>query len=466
MDQEKPFKTIEVVDFKTNQICKVACMSCIRGHRTTSCGIPVCRTKIFWTVKRPGRPSNSCTCRYGATGGCKCVVARSACPHKSKKGEKRSGECRCDEQGRYCCLLEPDHWAALFALQKPNVEFFPSREALEAKQAAAAISMQHFSPSPMHTITSPSERVSLPSTPGPIVHTPGSHVMPPPYSAFSPLSTSLTPRFGLMGIGAPQGSHDVGIDVLAWDNNAPIPSREFQAPFVDSQPPRSSCCQTPATTISHTASPLPVPDIPFIQPEPLHDMTLPQQYNGTGEVGDLHGTIPPSVLSSTQSPAYDFERLRADYYHYQFPNAICQNCGVSGCTCKNCPPPFQNPGTGSWAQCCSRKHAREPTPGAVPNKVQRSSNYDGSSGIHQHAQAQQTSGGCCGSSSQQELSGEHDPVQFGNGVIPADFDAFNLDHEFVMPDGSAPLNIADYLSVDLDAEPPDDDQNTNGCCCR
>jgi hypothetical protein len=136
MDQEKPFKTIEVVDSRTKQVCKVACMSCIRGHRTTSCGIPVCRTKVFWTVKRPGRPSNSCTCRYGATGGCKCVVAKSACPHKAKKGEKRSGECRCDEQGRYCCLLEPEHWAALHGLQKPTVDFFPSRELLESNQAS------------------------------------------------------------------------------------------------------------------------------------------------------------------------------------------------------------------------------------------------------------------------------------------------------------------------------------------
>ncbi|KAK3109548.1 hypothetical protein LTR53_017085, partial [Teratosphaeriaceae sp. CCFEE 6253] len=119
MEQEKPFKTIEVLDSRTNQLCKVACMSCIRGHRTTACGNPVCRSKIFWTVKRPGRPSNSCNCRYGATGGCKCVVARSACPHKSKKGEKRSGECRCEEQGRYCCLIEPEQWEALMALRKP-----------------------------------------------------------------------------------------------------------------------------------------------------------------------------------------------------------------------------------------------------------------------------------------------------------------------------------------------------------
>ncbi|KAF2214835.1 hypothetical protein CERZMDRAFT_82744 [Cercospora zeae-maydis SCOH1-5] len=428
----------------------------------------VCRTKIFWTVKRPGRPSNSCTCRYGATGGCKCVVARSACPHKSKKGEKRGGECRCDEQGRYCCLLEPDHWSALLALQKPHVEFFPNREALETKQAAAAMSMQHFSPSPMHTITSPSERASLPRTPGPIVHIPGPHIMPAHYAAFSPASRTLTPRFGLMGIGAPQGSHhDVELDVLAWDNNTPIPSREFQPQYADAQLPRGSCCQTPATTISHIASPQAVAEIPFIQPEPLHDLTLPQPYNGTGQVGELHGTILPSVLTPTQSSTYDFERLQADYYHYQFPNAICQNCGVSGCTCKNCPPPFQNPGTGSWAQCCSRKHAREPTPGAVPKKVQRSSNYDGTRGIHQHSQSQQLTGDCCGSSAQQELNGGQDPVQLDDGsVVPTDFDAFNLDHEFVMPDGSAPLNIADYLSVDLDADPPDDSQNLGGCCCR
>ena len=136
MDLEKPFKTIEVIDKDTKQVCKIACMSCIRGHRTTSCGIPVCRSKVFWTVKRPGRPSNSCTCRFNASGVCKCVTAIPKCPHKSRKGEKRSSECRCDEQGRFCCLLEPEHWRKLMALEKPTVQFYPSRETLEAWQAS------------------------------------------------------------------------------------------------------------------------------------------------------------------------------------------------------------------------------------------------------------------------------------------------------------------------------------------
>ena len=161
MDQEKPFKTIEVIDSRTQQVCKVACMSCIRGHRTTSCGIPVCRSKIFWTVKRPGRPSNSCNCRFGATGGCRCVVAKNACPHKPKKGEKRSGECRCDEQGRYCCLLEPEQWAVLMALGKPLADFYPSREAMEARFTAPAPMSMPMTPQ-THTF------VSMPGTPAPM----------------------------------------------------------------------------------------------------------------------------------------------------------------------------------------------------------------------------------------------------------------------------------------------------------
>ena len=87
-------------------------------------------------------------------------------------------------------------------------EFDEQLAALEAKQASN-LSRQSFSPAALHSIATPSDFSSLPGTPV-------SHIMAAPYQSFSPQSTSLTPRFGMMGIGAPQGSEpDVGLDVLA-----------------------------------------------------------------------------------------------------------------------------------------------------------------------------------------------------------------------------------------------------------
>ena len=350
MEPDKPFKTIEVIDSRTKQVCKIACMSCIRGHRTTSCGIPVCRTKIFWTVKRPGRPSNSCTCRYGSAGGCKCVVAKAACPHKPKKGEKRSGECRCDEQGRYCCLLEPQHWDTLIALQKPTVDFFPTREDLEAKHVPpAAISL---SMSPTFAGNSPRASnvrsgSSMPASrniPQPL------QFVPSPYS-----SQSITPRFGMMGIAAPQGNaENFTPDSLSWESPAPPAPREYQPiHYQQAQLPQDrSCCQGPAS---------PPPPYQFIQQiPPTHASGLPQQATFEPFGNIMHSVSIPDQVQPMEpvEPARKLDKFKSDYINYQFPSAICQTCGLNGCTCRNCPPVMQNANNGSWAQCCGRKHAR------------------------------------------------------------------------------------------------------------
>ncbi|KAF2725778.1 hypothetical protein K431DRAFT_52777 [Polychaeton citri CBS 116435] len=122
---------IEVIDANNGQFCKIACMSCIRGHRTTSCGITNCRNKVFWTVKRPGRPSNACNCAM-VGGVCICTLSVPICPHKAKRGGKRSVDCRCDEQGRFCCYVTEADWAALTAGAKPRIKFFENREDLRA----------------------------------------------------------------------------------------------------------------------------------------------------------------------------------------------------------------------------------------------------------------------------------------------------------------------------------------------
>lgn len=488
MEQEKPFKTIEVVDSRTNQVCKVACMSCIRGHRTTSCGIPVCRTKIFWTVKRPGRPSNSCTCRYGATGGCKCVVARSACPHKSKKGEKRSGECRCDEQGRYCCVLEPDHWNTLLALGNPSVNFFSTREALEAKQIAIAQAPLPPTPAYSAMASPPPSMHSVPSTPGPNGHVLPMQIVTSGYEGYPPQQpTTLTPRFGMMGIEAPMGSQrHVSTNVLIWEGQAPTAPGDFNPVFESMPEGQRSCCQ-PARPSTHDAhSPRPETEASYTQPA-----SMPPASHGLNSTHDhsLSGPLSPQI------PHFDLERLRTDYFNYQFPSAICQNCGLNGCTCKNCPPPFQNYGTGSWAQCCGRKHARDVQPNPAPVKVARTETYDSS--MQSQAQQQPVSV----SHSQEHFVATTpfhlDGHDFANGFVDLalphveghpDFSTFDIDNDLLLADVGQPLDISEFLNSELERMHPEsptarDEGERNGigtgvgakegggntgggCCCR
>lgn len=474
MEQQKPFKTIEVVDSRTSQVCKVACMSCIRGHRTTSCGIPVCRTKVFWTVKRPGRPSNSCTCRYGATGGCKCVVARSACPHKSKKGEKRSGECRCDEQGRYCCLIEPEHWSALLSLRKPTVDFFPSREALEAKQMAS--DQMSLPQTPAYaSMTSPSLVESVPGTPASQNGIPPLHIMPNNYDGYHQPQTGLTPRFGMMGIGAPMGStgYNTSRDVLVWNGTTPVAPREpnrQHSLFEASQANESSCCQQPRSTV-----PSPVPS-QVNTPYAPDSETSARPREATSSIVDMSQLSPPP-------PAFDFNRLQADYLNYQFPSAICQNCGLSGCTCRNCPPVFQNFGTTSWAQCCGRKHARDAPSISAPQKVARTATYEPLPNIvpssqpdhalpppapHPEKEPFQTR--------DSGFAADFQDSQLSHGNVSLDLDPFQLDHDLLLPDGTE-LDISEFLMSDLDQSNQavasngvtggheDEGGGSGGCCC-
>jgi len=465
---EKPFKTIEVVDVRTNQVCKVACMSCIRGHRTTACGIAVCRSKIFWTVKRPGRPSNSCSCRYGATGGCKCVVARSACTHKSKKGEKRSGECRCEEQGRFCCLIEPEQWEALMALQKPVVQFFATPEALDAS---------HGTPTSMSTATTPaylgSPRIfgSLPGTPARL-HSPRPLPDPSsPYIGYQSPPVTLTPRFGMMGIGGPQGSEETVMpDVLAWDGQVPLAPREYQPPhrqLPQEEEPRS-CCQSSAT-LQHS-----------VQVEDYS--TLNQSIVPPPGFVPFSGLMPDTNVSLEQpltQPTFDFNKLQNDYYNYQFPSAICQTCGLSGCTCRNCPPVMQSSINGSWAQCCGRKHARtaayvaptvppafeQQTTGQALHTLPTTTAHDQSGQDVFVAEphepdlfAQQLFAPMPLFDGHQQLDLYSPPLQLEPESIP-DFTPFDPGEAFALPGSDANIDLSDYLMEELEPS------QSQGCCC-
>lgn len=468
MDQmDKPFKTIEVVDSRTSQLCKVACMSCIRGHRTTSCGIPVCRSKVFWTVKRPGRPSNSCTCRYGGGGGCKCVVVsnKTTCPHKAKKGEKRSGECRCDEQGRYCCLIEPDHWSALIALQKPTVLFFPTREALEVQSVAPLL---HTLPATSTYLAASPQQLS---TIVPTASLDGIHPLRGLQGQLNGTQTAmrspLGSRFQMMGIGTAQGSEAALPDALAWDGQVQSLPHSYQPNAYQSPPPQqeepSSCCQGPS------------PPLPQVQP--LSQYIPPHP---TGHISGHQTPFDPfeDVLQNASIPArqtpapapFDYNKMTSDYYSYQLPNAICQNCGLSGCTCKHCPPVLQNFSNGSWAQCCGRKHART-LPPAAPQPASSEGVFVG----------QFVSPGASTFSPQQfddiphfvsDIGGSPDLAVPLSSAPTSEFPTFDLGNDVPMSiNGSPPLSISDFLM----SEPEDFERDqlmdedevgeTCGCDC-
>nr|POE49255.1 hypothetical protein CFP56_32405 [Quercus suber] len=475
---EKPFKTIEVIDARTSQACKVACMSCIRGHRTTSCGIPVCRTKIFWTVKRPGRPSNSCTCRYGGGGGCKCVVAASkvTCPHKSKKGEKRSGECRCDEQGRYCCVLDPQHWTALFALQKPTIEFFPTREALEARTVAPTPFTAPATPA--YAAPSPHFVYAAPHTPGSLNGTQPVYGVQDPFVGVQPQTRSppVRTRFQMMGIGGPQGPRQVVPDPFAWEGQAPPAPLPFHQTQHQVQPPQqeeaSSCCQS----LPSSLPPQLQPHMPYDLPDQTFDRSTPD----TSYV-PIAGVLPNPITSAEQIPSptvFDYNKMTTDYFNYQLPNAICQNCGLSGCTCKHCPPVLQNFDNGSWAQCCGRKHART----LPPTTSQPSATTDTFVPTFSQHEATSFAAPQHYSPLPQFTTDLRAPIELAGLQSPAatsEFTNFDLDHDMAMPIGvSTPLSLSDFLMSDLESTEKDrvlgesevgnneeEDSGGGGCGC-
>ncbi|RMY76451.1 hypothetical protein D0862_13741 [Hortaea werneckii] len=269
-----------------------------------------------------------------------------------KKGEKRTVECRCDEQGRYCCFLEPKHWDQLMALQKPTVDFYKTKEDLEASHAAQAPTS--FPMTPAFSTRSPRtfSVSSTRSTPGPQNTGPPLQFVPSEYNVRSP-SQTITPRFGMMGIGGPQGSEQsVTPDVLAWNTPLPQAAQEYhQSQFAANVrlPEDRGCCQGPTSPPPYQFNSHP------------HTPGPPQQADFAPFGGMMSNISFPEQPPPQPAQSSSFERFANDYFNHQFPSAICQTCGLAGCTCRMCPPVLQNTVTGSWAQCCGRKHARTKT---------------------------------------------------------------------------------------------------------
>ncbi|KAK4506700.1 hypothetical protein PRZ48_000433 [Zasmidium cellare] len=330
------------------------------------------------------------------------------------------------------------------------------------------------------SITSPPSTNSMPGTPAPQGRMQPLHILPNTYNGYPPplQSSTLTPRFGMMGIGAPMGDTHNAPDPLVWEGQAPMAPRDLQSqPIYEEQ---GSCCQAP-TPAQSVRSPAPSFDPSFSQHQQLGDANGLQPYNGT------HDTVSLPQISPA-APAFNFDKLQTDYFNYQFPSAICQNCGLNGCTCRNCPPVFQNFGTTSWAQCCGRKHARDVQPApAEPSKVARTVKYDPSQGIH----SQTPSAPSTTTPQPYQPSDEFahslgfDPNGtngFGEGfeemelppIAPA-FDDFDIPPDLML-NGNDPIDLNDFLISDLDrinhttvntpAEvEPSPAGGGGGCCC-
>ena len=356
---ERPYKHIEVVDSRTNQTCKVACLSCIKGHRTTNCGNAVCRQKVFWTVKRPGRPANVCSCAWGPSGRCRCVVTRPRCPHKPKKGERRTVDCRCDEAGRLCCLIEPHHWDVLMNSGSPIVDFYPSREALfardhPAKQAATVPSSQN-QPLTSGTVALVNGPLASPGL------TQGPH-----YRGTLSADATLTPFHEASVLSLVNSTGEFGREPRnerssqTWILSAGVPEQPAHHQLSSNGLQRS---------VGNTQAP---PDIEESSQQSVApgkenqsvNSTLPilplQQYGkNSGRIVASSNAIDPGLNLAILPPQHVFD---FDYFSYQLPSAICQSCGMSGCTCRSCPPTMQNAANGSWGQCCARKHVQNPSP--------------------------------------------------------------------------------------------------------
>lgn len=228
----------------------------------------------------------------------------------------------------------------------------------------------------------------------------------------------------------------VGQDVLAWEGQTPVaqaPKPIYGTPSV--YPNAASHIQSAfpaylgpseaatAYTFDNTISQLPPfgpehrqgglhshPQTPFHQAPPAHTLShtgLDALPPVTASLHDL------TVAPNSALPA--LTNFDMDYFNFQFPGAICQQCGMADCTCRSCPTVLQNTMDGSWRQCCSRKHVHagpaDVNAQAAPTTTKSCCSSKATippSNEFNPAVARET-GGCCGGSKSQP---EFDPDPF------------------------------------------------------
>ncbi|KAK5765238.1 hypothetical protein LTS12_004495 [Elasticomyces elasticus] len=371
-------------------------------------------------------------------------------------------------QGRYCCLIEPEQWNVLMALQKPAVEFFTSREALEAR---------HATPTPMSAATmsvySGSLRMigSMPTTPAQLRSPMSMPDRSSPFSGYQSPPPVPIPRFGMMGLGAPQGNEQtITPNPLVWDGQAPIAPREYHRPSqyqIPEEEPRS-CCQGPA--------------VPQQEPQYGHYTPTGQSMVTPTSFASFDHGLPSASMPQPELPlpsTFDFDKLQSDFLRYQYPSAICQTCGLNGCTCRNCPPLMQDSANGSWAKCCGRKHAR--TAAYIPPTMEHTFQMQPATqaipqlpapngGHHNEHATISPEPHDLDFRSQQLFApmppyGQHDQVDLyppsfhpQPDTIP-DFTPFDPGEAFALPEGDSNLAFNEFLMPDLDED------LSQGCCC-
>lgn len=159
-------------------------------------------------------------------------------------------------------------------------------------------------------------------------------------------------------------------------------------------------------------------------------------------------TQPPFEQQPYVQPAFDFDRWTRDYQAYQYPGAICQKCGLNGCTCRNCPPVMQSYGTTSWAQCCGRKHARQgpqPPPMRQPQPAPMVPLQPHQPNGHPLSHQQPVDFGFPTQHPQQQRMSMH---TLSPPPRPQELNGF--DHNFDMPDATDPVAYSDFLLDELD----------------
>jgi hypothetical protein len=214
----------------------------------------------------------------------------------------------------------------------------------------------------------------------------------------------------------------------------------------------SSCCSGPASQLPHYQEPeMEIEESSCCQSskpplEGAQDFSLGDPFMQNTHLNPFEAAItrPPYEPPYVQ-PTFDFDRWTRDYQAYQYPGAICQKCGLNGCTCRNCPPVMQNYGTTSWAQCCGRKHARQgPQPPQIPQPQAAPLAHLPPNG-HSLEHQQPVDFGFPTQHPQQQ--------RIGMGMLlpspqPPGLNAF--DHNFDMPDASDPVAYSDFLLDELD----------------
>ena len=314
---------------------------------------------------------------------------------------------------------------------KPIVQFYASPEALSAAREAQPDTGVASTPL---TATGTALLTSLPGTPGTMSSAP------------------FTPRSALLFDGSPveqlnislsgyvNGANQFDVQAmleqsqLAWQDSTMQEDqklyRNLQAPD-----PRSLSISNGAQL---TAAAMLPPD--FVYPNAI------TQHSHANDPVHVTQSLQDLTMLPSHAPL-EIDKLMEDYFNFQFPSAICQNCGLAGCNCRSCPAVMQSSVDGSWAQCCSRKHARTST--------QASQNTPGSSSALAHAGVNGLASNA--NAGQSYGAGSYETMT----VTTSEGDLFRADLDMVDPAlaaGVDPMDLSDFVTTDPEFP-------SHGCCC-